>query len=391
MHEINLCLVKPSPNPIRKTWDEQKMQELAQSIKEQGVIVPIKVRPVLYWCEYCGESFDRIVKHCPNCDHHLLPSSFDECKYCYADISNVEPTPQMAESLTLNGDITLEPYEIVYGHRRVEAAKRAGLETIPAIIDSDFYKMANDFWLEVWDKPLKKKLAGEEINSVFQQLIENLSNEDMSAYEKGKAIEKLKQQGFSIAEQSRRVGVNESLMYRWRRYYLELQSGVRIPSDQKDEMIEHVEWTASVIKDDLPAKQAIINKAAKENLDRFETRAVADAVVKADTPELKQSVLDTSGKLGDADRILDVAKSKVAGRNVADGQEVMREKAFQEFDSAVKDFLDSIKMFKNMIKAARNAAKYGKFSPEAKPFTIGKLESMKDEIDLLIEELRNDQ
>ena len=43
--KIKLSDIIPSPRPVRTTWDEDKMDELVQSIKEQGVIVPIKVRP----------------------------------------------------------------------------------------------------------------------------------------------------------------------------------------------------------------------------------------------------------------------------------------------------------------------------------------------------------
>ena len=76
MNEIPINKIHPSPNPIRKSWDEDKMEELTQSIKERGVIVPIKVRP--------------------------------------------------------NGD----SYEVVYGHRRIEAAGRAQLHSIPAIVEN---------------------------------------------------------------------------------------------------------------------------------------------------------------------------------------------------------------------------------------------------------------
>ena len=300
MQTVKLNLVKPSPNPIRKSWDESKMDELAQSIKEQGVIVPIKVRPAK------------------------------------------------------------GTYEVVYGHRRIEAAKRAGLEEIPAIVE------------EV-----------ENTDAIWQALIENLSSEDMSAYDKGEEIEKLYKKGFSISAQGRRIGLHTTQLLRWRDNYLERAGGLNVDTMVTgSEMIRQVQQVKVVLKDDLPAKQAVIDKAAKEKLDLYETRAVADAYVKADTPELKEAILNTSGKLGDADRILQVAEMKVAGRAVSKQQVVRREKAFQEFDSAVKDFLDSMKMFDRMINSAAKAAKYGKFSPEAKPFTIRK-------IDRLIEELMN--
>lgn len=35
----------PNPNQPRKTFDEQTIQELAESIKEQGILSPILVRP----------------------------------------------------------------------------------------------------------------------------------------------------------------------------------------------------------------------------------------------------------------------------------------------------------------------------------------------------------
>ena len=71
---IKLGLIQPSPQPVRTSWDEEKMAELIESIKERGVIAPIKVRPI-------------------------------------------------------NGR-----YEIVYGHRRFEACRRLGIEEIPAIV-----------------------------------------------------------------------------------------------------------------------------------------------------------------------------------------------------------------------------------------------------------------
>lgn len=71
---IPLTNIQPSPQPVRSSWDEAKMAELIESIRERGVIAPIKVRPV--------------------------------------------------------GD----RYEIVYGHRRFEASRRLGLAEIPVIV-----------------------------------------------------------------------------------------------------------------------------------------------------------------------------------------------------------------------------------------------------------------
>lgn len=73
---INISLERlvPNPNQPRKTFDEQTIQELAESIREQGILSPILVRPQ-------GEKF-----------------------------------------------------QIVAGERRYQAAKLAGLKDIPALI-----------------------------------------------------------------------------------------------------------------------------------------------------------------------------------------------------------------------------------------------------------------
>jgi ParB family transcriptional regulator, chromosome partitioning protein len=72
---ININLIKGSKNPIRTSEDKEKMDELVQSIAQQGLIVPIKVRPID------------------------------------------------------------EEYEVVYGHRRLHACKELGLAEIECIVE----------------------------------------------------------------------------------------------------------------------------------------------------------------------------------------------------------------------------------------------------------------
>jgi len=76
MSKIAVEQIVPNDEQVRKSWDEEGITELANSIKSEGLIVPIKVRP------------------------------------------------------TSNNH-----YEIVYGHRRYAAALLAGLDTIEALIE----------------------------------------------------------------------------------------------------------------------------------------------------------------------------------------------------------------------------------------------------------------
>lgn len=74
LRELHLEDVKPNPNQPRRTFDEDELSELADSIRHNGVLQPIVVRP-------------------------------------------------------LNGG-----YQIIAGERRYQAAQRAGLRTIPAVV-----------------------------------------------------------------------------------------------------------------------------------------------------------------------------------------------------------------------------------------------------------------
>lgn len=88
--EIALGRIRPSPSNPRKTFDEVKLQELAESIRSKGVLQPILVRP-----RFSGKD---------------------------------KETGKKA------GITVPDEYELVAGERRFRACKLAKLETIPAIV-----------------------------------------------------------------------------------------------------------------------------------------------------------------------------------------------------------------------------------------------------------------
>jgi ParB family chromosome partitioning protein len=75
LRDVPVELVQPNPRQPRRSFDEDKLTELAESIRARGVLQPIVVRP--------------------------LPGG---------------------------------PYELIAGDRRLRAARLAGLETIPAVV-----------------------------------------------------------------------------------------------------------------------------------------------------------------------------------------------------------------------------------------------------------------
>ena len=291
------------------------MEELAQSIVERGVIVPIKVRP--------------------------------------------------------NG----VGYEVVYGHRRVEAARRVGLSEIPVIVDE-----LND------------------IDAIIHALIENIQREDMEPMDLAHALLNLQSlTGWNLSEMARRnimkrqtLSVTLALLNEDPSVQTLVKGGAAGGHQSPTGSIsrEHVSVTraAGLTVDE---RVPILHKAAKEGLGFRATRAFAEAYIDAGTPELKQKVLETSGKQRNKDHILVAARMKLGGDALTEDRHDRQRRAFEDYDESVKDFLDAAKLFDSMIIMARNAVKYDKFSPEGAQFASRRIAQLIDELSSLQEDLAN--
>jgi ParB/RepB/Spo0J family partition protein len=314
-------LIRPSDHPIRQSWDEEKMAELTQSIVENGVIVPIKVQPV----EKVGFKSER------------------------------------GQVLGIH-----QGYSIVYGHRRVEAARRAGLAEIPAIVD------------ELDDQ-----------NELIQALIENVQREDMTALDMAKAIKRLK-----IATQWTDEQIAHSLGYKASgtiaTYNALLIPEIEAVIKNKTGLVSTADVHQARAGTDSDTDAAtILRKAINEDLSKREIRAAADAYTAADTPELKEAVLKTSGKLGDKDAILSAARMKIGAEKIADRRTDAQVKAAKEYERAVADFMDAVKLFDKMIKIAQQTVKVGNFSPEGAKFTARRIKRLIESLEALKEDLEH--
>lgn len=134
---IRLDRIAPDAAQPRKHFDETKLNELAASITKHGVQQPICVRPV------AGKA-----------GH----------------------------------------YTIVFGERRWRASEIAGLDTIPAIVDTE---------------------ANDDPNALLErQLIENAQREDLHPLEEGEALRTLHEQHiYGIEELAAKVGKSRSHVY----------------------------------------------------------------------------------------------------------------------------------------------------------------------------------
>jgi ParB family chromosome partitioning protein len=125
LRELHVDLVAPNPEQPRKRFDDEALQALADSVKERGVLQPVLVRP--------------------------RPGG---------------------------------SYELVAGERRWRAARLAGLETLPALVQQR-----------------------DDAQSLEDALIENMAREDLNPIEAARAVAGLVEElGLTREEVGRRVG-----------------------------------------------------------------------------------------------------------------------------------------------------------------------------------------
>ena len=109
---VTLADIQPSSYNPRKTFDETSLAELAESIRQQGVLQPVGVRPI------------------------------EENRY-----------------------------EVIFGERRYRASLMAGLETIPAVIYEVTDEVAEE--MAVTENLQRKDVTPIEEANAYQKLIES--------------------------------------------------------------------------------------------------------------------------------------------------------------------------------------------------------------------------
>ncbi|MDO5721693.1 MAG: ParB/RepB/Spo0J family partition protein [Actinomycetaceae bacterium] len=144
--EIDIDAVVPNRRQPREVFDEDELAELAESVKEIGVLQPIVVRPLLAeeYEDYLAELGKRL------------------------DSDSIE---ELGLSVDANANPEQMRFELVMGERRLRASKLAESDTIPAIVrftsDTD---MLRDALLENLHR---SQLNPIEEAAAYQQLLQD--------------------------------------------------------------------------------------------------------------------------------------------------------------------------------------------------------------------------
>lgn len=290
--KIALSLIQGSPTPVRTTWDEDKLNELAQSLKEQGLIQPIKVRPL--------------------------------------------------------GD----EYEIVYGHRRVEAARRAGFDAIDALIE-----------------------GMDDQEALIQALIENLQREDMTAMDTARGLRALKDVTRWNNEEIERRGILGHVQAGRLLSLLDEPEEIRLLLDDDRSLgtnsitERHVREVRPVLNDE-PLRIAVLKKAAEEQLSTAQTRRVAESIAAAPGEHAKQVLIEQpySQFRHDPEFIKDRADKFGAHDPIYSNTQRSHLNEDWQTTPEVSNVIALMRSWMGSLTEFRKADELGKMSPEARGF-----------------------
>lgn len=284
--KIALSLIQGSPSPVRTTWDEEKLNELAQSLKEQGLIQPIKVRPI--------------------------------------------------------GD----EYEIVYGHRRVEAARRAEFVEIDALVE-----------------------GMDDQQALIQALIENLQREDMTPMDTAKGLRALKDfTGWSQHEMARQ-GIMEQTRISQLLALLSDPEPIQEILKNNSSLEAHARLTRQVLTDD-SLKIAVLRKAADESLSSEQTRRVAQSVANAPGEHAKQVLIEQPYSQFRHDPEFIKERADKFGAHDPIYNNTQRSTLNDDWQSTpeVSNVIGLMRSWMGSLTEFRKADELGKMSPEARGF-----------------------
>ena len=218
---VALALIKPDPTQPRQDFEEASMQELVDSIKVQGVLQPILVRPMSRWRQivsFVARQWARAERkelHRELVSTDLWSAGVDttvaemmdhggfmgrlvaegRIERSGTDGKGIAFRPLAGALAPPTGDRSLpgesEWLEIVYGERRWRAAQAAGLTEIRA---------------QVWELS--------DVDAAEKQAIENLDREGLKPLEEAHQYRKLLDQpGYTIARVVETTGKAKNTIY----------------------------------------------------------------------------------------------------------------------------------------------------------------------------------
>ncbi len=286
VHEIRLEEIEPSPYQPRRRQDEAALEELAQSIRVQGVLQPIVVRAV------SGDVRRSVADNEYAVDGDRAPT---------AEVDRAEQSEIK--------------YQLIAGERRWLASRRAERETVPAIVRV----VSNEQAMEI-------------------ALIENLQREDLDCMEMAIAFERLSREfGLTQDEMAKRTGKDRTTITNLMRL-LKLPEEVKSGLSRHDLSFSHAKELMSI--EDPTVMAAAAQRVIRDGLNVRQTQELVNRLVWMgsvdDKPQKKAAIEDPNvraarveleGRLG--------CRVKIVDKN-GKGKVIIEYKGLDDFDRIVE-------------------------------------------------------
>ncbi len=234
VHEVLLEEIERSPYQPRRQQDEAALEELAQSIRAQGVLQPIVLR-------YIPQEADG------------RRSTVDGGSGAAVDREHPHPMSPDAGEIRV-GQPAAVKYQLIAGERRWLASKRAGLKTVPAIVR----QVSNQQAMEM-------------------ALIENLQREDLDCLEMAYAFERLSREfHLTQEEMAKRTGKDRGTISNLMRL-LKLPPEVRASLAKRELSFGHAKELMSI--DDPTVMTAAAQRVVREGMSVRQTELLVNHLV----------------------------------------------------------------------------------------------------------------
>jgi len=290
--------------------------------------------------------------------------SLQDLTWSLMEAGQVEPI-----KVSQNGS---DSYEIVYGHRRYKAAYNAGWDEIEAIV-----------------------VSKDEKENLIQAGIENLAKEDLTAMEKATWAERLIDSGMSLSEIGRKstvpTGTLSQLLLSKREFGKGVCAGTNLKSI--DGYVKIIAEIHRALGEDMEAKNEVFYQVYTKKYNRDQARALAEAYKHAETPELKEAVLNMAvGKNATWEDVLHNARFRKVMIDQFPKTFVFIPKEenamVQGMSPFVRKFYGSINSTRKHILLGPLFVREELFTPEQANFTINKINATIAELNEYKESLK---
>ncbi|NLN17101.1 MAG: ParB/RepB/Spo0J family partition protein [Firmicutes bacterium] len=189
VQQINLDQIRPNPFQPRRTFDEASLEELSDSIRRQGVLQPVVVRPM-------GEGYELIVG-----ERRWRASAKAGLKEIPAIVRHVSDEEMMAQALVENIQREdLNPIEEAHAYRQLMQLAGLTQEELAAMVGKKRPTIANSLRLLSLTAEVQQMVLEGKLSAGHAKVLLSLEGK-----EQVKAAVQVVEKGLSVRETERLV------------------------------------------------------------------------------------------------------------------------------------------------------------------------------------------